>query len=170
MGTHSHRKKAPQSVNVGIITMSTSRTLADDKSGLWIKKRALREGHRVVTHMVVPDQTDAIIQAVVHTIHHDQPDVLICTGGTGITPQDVTIEAIQPMLTKELTAFNTLFAMLSYEQIDAAALLSRAVAGVINRTLIFCIPGSINACKLACKALIFPDLGHFIGHIHETAS
>jgi molybdenum cofactor biosynthesis protein B len=89
---------------------------------------------------------------------------LLVTGGTGITPEDVTIEAIKPLFAKEMTAFGTLFAQLSYEEIDSAAILSRAVAGVIGNTVVFCMPGSKKACRLACKALIFPELGHMVAH------
>jgi molybdenum cofactor biosynthesis protein B len=95
---------------------------------------------------------------------HDLKALLI-TGGTGITSTDVTIEAIRPLFAKEMTAFGAIFAQLSYEAIDSAALLSRAAAGVIGSTAVFCMPGSKKACQLACKALIFPELGHVVGHI-----
>ena len=87
------------------------------------------------------------------------------TGGTGITPTDVTIEAIKPFFSKEMTAFGAIFAQLSYEEIDSAATLSRAAAGVIGGTAVFCMPGSKKACQLACRALIFPELGHVVAHI-----
>ena len=95
---------------------------------------------------------------------HDLQALLI-TGGTGMTPKDVTIEAIKPLFTREMTAFGPIFAQLSYEEIDSAAILSRATAGSIGKTVVFCIPGSKNACQLACKALIFPELGHVVAHI-----
>ena len=89
------------------------------------------------------------------------------TGGSGISPKDVTIEAVKPLFEKELTAFGVLFAQLSFEEIDSAAILSRATAGIANNSIIFCMPGSIKACKLACKNLIFPELGHILKHIKE---
>ena len=95
------------------------------------------------------------------------PQALLVTGGTGISSKDVTIEAVRPLFTKELTAFGPIFAQLSFEQIDSAAILSRATAGVIEKTILFCMPGSFKACKLACKAIIFPELGHLVHHIHE---
>jgi len=91
----------------------------------------------------------------------------LLTGGTGISGKDVTIEAVKTLFEKELTAFGPLFAQLSFEEIDSAALLSRASAGVIGKTILFCMPGSLKACKLACKALIFPELGHLVMHIQE---
>jgi molybdenum cofactor biosynthesis protein B len=89
------------------------------------------------------------------------------SGGTGITPKDVTIEALSPMFAKTLTGFGPLFAHLSFEEIGSAAFLSRATAGVIEGTVVFCMPGSINACKLACRKLIFPELGHLVKHVMD---
>jgi molybdopterin adenylyltransferase len=167
MGTKEHKEKAPKKVRVGIITVSTTRTLADDESGLWMGKRAKKEGHEVVAHTVVPDDAEAIKQVIRDVIDQREPQVLLITGGTGISRKDVTIEAIQPFFDKELTAFGPLFAQLSFEQIDSAAMLSRATAGVIGTTVLFCMPGSLKACKLACKVLIFPELGHLVKHIAE---
>ena len=89
------------------------------------------------------------------------------TGGTGITKKDVTIEAVSPLFVKELTAFGPLFAQLSMAEINSAAIMSRATAGVIGDTVVFCMPGSLNACKLACSKLIFPELGHLVKHVQD---
>ena len=141
--------------------------MADDKSGRWIRKSAKKEGHTVVFYQVIPDDTILITQAVLDVIREQNPQVLLLTGGTGISPKDVTIEAVRPMFEKELTAFGPIFSQLSFEEIDSAAVISRATAGVIGTTLLFCMPGSLSACKLACKALIFPELGHMVKHVHE---
>jgi len=167
MGHQEHRKNALKKLSIGIITVSTTRTLAEDKSGHWMKKRAKKEGHEVILHRVVGDNQQLIEQAVRKIVSEDAPNILLLTGGTGLNPTDVTIEAIRPMFAKELTAFGTLFTLLSYEEIDSAAILSRATAGVINKTTVFCLPGSINACKLACKALIFPEAGHIAAHVNK---
>ena len=111
------------------------------------------------------DDINLIRRQVAQILADPAPQAIIITGGTGITPRDVTIEAIKPMFSKELTAFSTLFALLSFEQIDSAALLSRATAGIIGQAVIFCLPGSLKACQLACKNLIFPELGHLIYHL-----
>jgi molybdenum cofactor biosynthesis protein B len=167
MSTKKHKSGAPEKVNIGIVTVSSTRSLANDKSGLWISKRAKKEGHDVVLHQVVPDDAEAIAELIHKIINDGIAQVVLLTGGTGISSKDVTIEAIRPFLTKELTSFGPLFAQLSFEQIDSAALLSRATAGLIEKTVLFCIPGSLKACKLACKALIFPELGHLVKHVRE---
>lgn len=168
MGTTEHKKHAPQNVRTGILTVSTTRTLETDESGQWIKKRLQKEGHTVVFHEVVTDDAQVIKDRVLESIETHTPQAVIVSGGTGISPRDVTIEALEPLMGKVLSAFGPLFAQLSFEQIDSAAIMSRATAGVIGNTVLFCIPGSLNACKLACKALILPELGHLIKHIRET--
>jgi len=167
MGTTEHKKGAPKKVKVGIISVSTTRTLNEDKSGRWIHKRAQKEGHDVVFHQVIPDDAETIRQTILDAMSDHEPQILLLTGGTGISQKDVTIEAVLPMFEKELTAFGPLFAQLSFEEIDSAALLSRAVAGLVGNTILFCMPGSLKACKLACKILIFPELGHLVKHVLE---
>ena len=167
MSTEEHKRKAPRQITLGIVTISTTRTLDTDKSGLWIKKSAEKEGHQVVFHQVIADDSEKIIQTVLNVIRHENPQALLLTGGTGISPKDVTIEAILPLLDKELSAFGPIFSQLSFEEIDSAAIMSRATAGIIDQTVVFCMPGSLGACKLACKALIFPELGHLIKHIFD---
>ena len=165
MGHVEHKKNALKKLTVGIMTVSSTRTLTDDTSGRWMKKQTEKEGHEVVIHRVIPDDRQLIEGAAWDIVNDLGPDILLITGGTGLTPSDVTIEAVRPLFIKELTAFATLFALLSYEEIDSAAIMSRATAGVINKTTVFCIPGSLNACKLACKSLIFPEAGHIAAHV-----
>jgi molybdenum cofactor biosynthesis protein B len=167
MGTKTHKAGAPKKVNIAIITVSSTRSVTNDKSGRWIGKRAKKEGHEVVVHRVIPDDEGTIAQTIQEIINKGEARVLLLTGGTGISSKDVTVEAVRPLFTKELTAFGPLFAQLSFEQIDSAALLSRATAGLVGETILFCIPGSLKACKLACKALIFPELGHLVKHVYE---
>ncbi|MBW1836404.1 MAG: molybdenum cofactor biosynthesis protein MoaB [Deltaproteobacteria bacterium] len=168
MSSKIHKKDAPKNVTIGILTVSSTRTLTNDKSGQWIRKLARKEGHQVVYHQVIPDDIETISDTVLEVIRDLSPHALLLTGGTGISPKDLTIEAVNPLFEKELAAFGPLYAQLSYEKIDSAALLSRATAGVIGKTMVFCMPGSLNACKLACKALIFPELGHLVKHVNET--
>jgi len=168
MGTKEHKATAPKNLSIAILSVSTTRTLVEDKSGHWISRHSKKEGHKVVCHRVIPDDAQIIAQTVSEVLSDYSPHALLLTGGTGISPKDVTIEAIRPLLSKELTAFGVLFSQLSFEEIDSAALLSRAMAGVIDNALVFCMPGSLNACKLACNALIFPEIGHLVRHLQEN--
>ncbi|PIP40757.1 MAG: molybdenum cofactor biosynthesis protein [Desulfobacterales bacterium CG23_combo_of_CG06-09_8_20_14_all_51_8] len=168
MGHQAHKKNALKKLRVGIITVSTTRTLNEDKSGAWMKKQAEKEGHEVILHRVVIDDQQVIESAVRQAVDESAPHLLLITGGTGLTPSDVTIEAVRPLFVKELTAFSALFTMQSYEEIDSAAMLSRATAGIIGRTTVFCLPGSLNACRLACKTLIFPEAGHIAAHVTQN--
>jgi molybdenum cofactor biosynthesis protein B len=165
MGTAEHKKDAPRKATIAILTLSTSRTLKEDAGGNWIKESARGEGHEVVYHRVIPDDAATITMTVREITESLEPQVLLTTGGTGITPQDVTIEAVSPMFTKALSAFGPLFAQLSMQEIGSAAIMSRAAAGVIGSTAVFCMPGSLSACKLACTRLIFPELGHLVKHL-----
>ena len=167
MGVQEHKADAPQHITIGILSISTTRSLIDDHSGLWIKGQAETLGHTVVGHSVVTDDIKAIRNAVLNSIRDSAPQALLLTGGTGIASKDVTIETIRPLLQKELTAFGVLFAQQSFKEIGSAALLSRAMAGVIANTIIFCMPGSLKACQLACNLLIFPELGHLAKHLQE---
>jgi molybdenum cofactor biosynthesis protein B len=165
MSTKAHKARAPKFLKIAVLSISSTRSLAEDKSGQWIAKRARKKGHDIVCHEVVSDNQEMIAGAVGRVMEESEPHVILLTGGTGISPKDVTIEAVRPLFTKELTAFGSLFAYLSYQDIDAAALLSRATAGLIDHTIVFCMPGSLNACKLACNELIFPELGHLVKHV-----
>ena len=167
MGVHEHKKQAPRSVTLGIISVSTTRALIDDTSGQWIREQAEEKGHKVVFHQVIPDDVAKITALLKEKIRESKPQVILMSGGTGITKKDVTIEAVSPLFNKELSAFGPLFAKLSMQEINSAAIMSRATAGVIGKTVVFCMPGSLNACKLACSKLIFPELGHLVKHIQD---
>ena len=167
MSANKHKKDAPRNVRIAILTVSTSRTMEDDKSGKWIAKAIAQNRHTLAVHKVVPDDIDIIKNQFLTIIEKFRPGALLVSGGTGVSHQDVTIEALRPFFEKELSAFGAVFAQLSYEQIDSAAILSRATAGIFKNTIIFCLPGSVKACKMACRSLIFPELGHLAKHIQE---
>lgn len=167
MSAKDHKKKAPRHISIGIVTVSTSRTLETDESGRWMSSRAKKEGHRIVCHRVIPDDSGVIVSTVLSLLRDPAPEVLLVTGGTGMSRHDVTIEAVRPLFEKEMTAFGPVFSQLSFEEIDSAAILSRATAGMIGQSAIFCLPGSLAACKLACTALIFPELGHVVKHLRD---
>ena len=165
MGLKKHKASAPKAVDVAVVSVSSTRALKDDQAGHWIAKIAAKEGHRVVYHQVVDDDADLIRATVEDLAANSGSRAILVTGGTGLSDADVTIEAVKPLLEKELTAFGVLFAQLSFDQIDSAAIMSRAMAGRVGRAMVFCMPGSLNACKLACKELIFPEIGHMVRHI-----
>jgi molybdenum cofactor biosynthesis protein B len=167
MGVHEHKKEAPKTVRIGIITVSSTRALADDISGKWIREQAEKIGHKIVFHQVIPDDAEIITATLSDRIEESNSQVILMSGGTGITKKDVTIEAVRPLFIKELSAFGPLFAKLSLEQVESAAIMSRATAGIIGNTVVFCMPGSLDACKLACTRLIFPELGHLVKHIRD---
>jgi molybdenum cofactor biosynthesis protein B len=167
MGVHEHKKQAPRFIALGIISVSTTRALIDDTSGQWIREHAEKIGHKIVFHEVIPDDAAKIAATLKDRIKDSNPQVILMSGGTGITKKDVTIEAVTPLFDKELSAFGPLFAKLSMEEINSAAIMSRATAGVIGSTVVFCMPGSLNACKLACSKLIFPELGHLVKHVQD---
>jgi len=167
MGTEEHKQHAPKSVSVAILIMSSTRALTEDASGNWIRSRLEEDGHRVVHHQVIADDEDVIAETVRTIVQEIKPEILLMSGGTGITPKDVTIETIRPMFKKELTAFSALFSQLSMAEIGSAAMMSRATGGIIESTAVFCMPGSLAACKLACGQLIFPELGHIAKHLKD---
>lgn len=167
VSTALHKSRGPVHARIAVVSVSTTRNLSEDVSGAWIKKQAKKEKHEVVVHQTVTDDILEIQEVVTHITEKIRPDILILSGGTGISPKDVTIEAVTPLLNKILTAFGTLFTMLSFEEIDSAAILSRATAGTMGATVVFCLPGSLNACKLACRELIFPEISHLVNHIKE---
>ncbi|MEO8603376.1 MAG: molybdenum cofactor biosynthesis protein B [bacterium] len=155
-----HAHDAP-AIACGIITVSDTRTEADDASGQRIRTLLEAAGHRVAYYRIVKDEP-AQITALVSGAP-DEVEVVICNGGTGVAKRDTTYEAISRLLDKEISGFGELFRMLSWEQVGAAAMLSRATAGIAGRRVIFSLPGSTKAVDLAMHKLIIPQLGHIVG-------
>jgi molybdenum cofactor biosynthesis protein B len=155
-----HKKKSDIRTSVAVITLSTSRSLDTDTSGDLIQKMLEEKGHRVPIRKVLPDSRTILRASLRELAREKSIQAIITTGGTGLAPTDVTIEAVQDMLDKVLPGFNSLFMLLSYPQVKSAAMMSRALAGTIKRKIIFCLPGSPRACKLAMESLILPELGH----------
>lgn len=154
-------------INIGIITVSDTRDIADDESGNLIKD--LAKEHRIVSHVVVKDNKALIKNEIRDLILNsfNPVEVIIVNGGTGITKKDVTIEAVTPLFEKELTGFRTLFSALSYQVVGPKAMLSRATAGLHRGKVIFCLPGNPEACRLAMEKLVLPELGHIVKHMNE---
>jgi len=157
-----HRKKSGINAGVAIITLSTSRSLDTDKSGDVIQKLLEDYGHTVPVRKLIPDSRNVLRATLRELAREKKVHAIITTGGTGLAPTDVTVEAVHGMLDKELPGFNSLFMLLSYPQVKSASMLSRALAGTIKGKVIFCLPGSPRACKLAMESLILPELGHIL--------
>ena len=147
---------------VHIVTVSDTRTLETDSSGRLISALLEERGHRVSGRTLLKDEPGDVRQAVTALVNDSSVDVVITTGGTGITARDSTFEAIDGLLQKRLAGFGELFRMLSYHEIGAAAMLSRATAGLSERTVILALPGSEHAVRLAMEKLVLPELGHLV--------
>jgi molybdopterin adenylyltransferase len=160
-----HRTDAPTSVRCFVLTISDTRTEANDTSGAAIVDALTAAGHVVTGRKLVRDDSATVTEAVRRATV--TADVVITTGGTGITSRDSTYEAIDHVLDKRLEGFGELFRMLSYEQIGAAAMLSRACAGTIRKTAVFSLPGSEKAVRLAMDKLILPELGHVVRELRR---
>lgn len=152
----------PVPVSIAIITVSTTRTRENDTSGLTISEIVRGAGFSVGHYAIVPDKVDAIRAELMRAVRH--ANCIIINGGTGLTHDDCTIEAVAPLLEKTIDGFGELFRMLSYKEIGTAALLSRAIAGTFRKAIVFCIPGSTPAVTLAATKLIVPEVVHILSH------
>ena len=139
MSQHAHRQHDVGSVGCAVITVSDTRTPADDRSGRRIQELLTEQGHRVEHYRILKDEPAAIVAAI--AAMPQSVAVVIINGGTGLAPRDTTFEAVSRLLEKQITGFGELFRMLSYEQIGAAAMLSRAIAGVVGDRMLFSLPG-----------------------------
>ena len=169
-----HKAAAPRSLGLYILTCSTSRFRQreagehpEDRSGDIIEQLATSAGHRIEGRTLVTDSKTMISKIARRAFSSKQVDVLIVTGGTGLSSRDVTIESIRPFITKEIPGFGELFRKFSFDEIGSAAMLSRAVAGLVKDKVVFCLPGSPDAVQTAMQELILPELGHIIGIARE---
>tara|TARA_B100001287_G_scaffold105678_1_gene88881 strand:- start:1062 stop:1562 length:501 start_codon:yes stop_codon:yes gene_type:complete len=145
-------------LNIALIIISDSRTLGTDKSGKLLKKLIEQDGHKIIDRTIVPDNIYKIRSTVSQLIVDKKIDVIISSGGTGITGTDGTPEAIKVLLDKQIDGFGELFRMLSYNQIKTSSVQTRCLAGVANSTFIFVLPGSAHACKTAWEEIISHQL------------
>lgn len=160
-----HKAHAPRSVGCFVLTISDTKTPETDTSGQLIRELLEKAGHAVRGSAIVKDEP-AQVRAIIREQCADPGvQVLILTGGTGITSRDSTFEAVEALLDKRLAGFGELFRSLSYQEIGPAAMLSRAQAGVCRGRIVFSLPGSPNACRLAMEKLIIPELGHLVREV-----
>jgi molybdenum cofactor biosynthesis protein B len=159
-----HRADAPASVACAVLTVSDTRTLDDDKSGSLIVGLLAGVGHRIAERAIVRDEPTEVAAFVTRLAAGSAVEAILITGGTGIAARDQTPEALRGLFAKELPGFGELFRMLSYQEIGPAAMLSRAIGGVIGTTVVLLMPGSTAAVRLAVEKLILPELGHLVEH------
>ncbi|PSQ49059.1 molybdenum cofactor biosynthesis protein B [Halobacteriales archaeon SW_7_65_23] len=170
---HSHDDKSShphhevETVTFGVVTVSTSRTLEDDKSGDALEALIESDGHTVGRRELVGDDRDGITATVAALVGADGIEAVVLTGGTGLSPEDVTVEAVRPLTDQEIPGFGELFRMLSYDDIGPRALLSRAFAGSCDGVPVFCLPGSTQGATFGTEELILPTIGHVLGHTQE---
>ena len=160
---HKDNVKAKESLNVYVITLSDTRLESDDESGNYIKERLLSVSHKVSGYKILKDDKDLLENLIVKICKEDANpavDAIIINGGTGISLKDITYETLRDLYDKELYGFGELFRSLSYNEIGSSAIMSRASAGIYNDKIIFSIPGSLSAVKLAMDKIILNEIGH----------
>lgn len=162
-----HRAGAPTDVRVALLTVSDSRTPASNEGGRLLRKLAEEARFVVTDEALVPDEPELIRARVAGWASDERADAALVTGGTGLGPRDQTPEALVPLFQRRLPGFGELFRVLSFQEIGAAAMLSRAEAGVIGSLAVFLLPGSPAAVELAVRRLIAPELAHLVGQLRS---
>jgi molybdopterin adenylyltransferase len=160
-GRESHQAAGPKSVSVAIVTISDTRTLENDSSGHYLGQELRQAGHTVLERVIVKDDPEQIKKTLEHLLK-SKAQVVITSGGTGITGRDNTVPIVESLIVKPMPGFGELFRMLSYQEVGAAAMLSRAVGGLAKGALLFALPGSSNAVKTAWEKLLKDELGHLV--------
>lgn len=168
MSRHDHHRKAPAPIGVAIVTVSDTRTEADDESGRLARELVEAAGHTVRDTRILKDEPDRVREAVRELAARHDVRVVILSGGTGISRRDRTFEAVSGLLERRLDGFGEIFRALSHQEIGSAAMLSRAVAGLVGDTVVFSVPGSTAAVRLALERLVLPELDHIVGEIDKN--
>jgi molybdenum cofactor biosynthesis protein B len=162
-----HRESAPETVRIAVLTVSDTRTPETDTGGDVVEELMRGAGHEVVAREIVRDEAASIRTRLVDLLDRTDVDAVVTTGGTGISARDTTYEVVDRMIEKKLDGFGELFRMLSYEEIGAAAVLSRAVAGTVGTKLVASLPGSRNAVRLGVERLLAPEIAHVVFELRK---
>ncbi len=162
MGYQEHKHESPKSVNCAVLIISNTRTEQNDESGKLIIKALGENGHRVVAYCILKNDAASIQQKLDELLLKESLQVIITSGGTGISHLDVTVETISQALEKKLDGFGELFRFLTHQEIGSGSILSRAIGGVAKGKVILCLPGSVGAVSLAMKKIILPEIGHLV--------
>jgi molybdopterin adenylyltransferase len=164
---HRHRESAPEHVRVAVLTISDTRTRETDSGGDTVEQILSAAGQEIVARQIVRDEVNGIRASLVDLLANSEVDAVITTGGTGISGRDATYEVVDRMIEKKLDGFGEIFRMLSYEEIGAAAIMSRAVAGAVGTKFVASLPGSRNAVRLAVEKLLVPELAHIVFELRK---
>jgi molybdenum cofactor biosynthesis protein B len=165
MGHKEHKEISPRTVNCAVLTISDSRTEANDESGRLIVKALEDNGHRVKAYSLLKNNADDIGNRLAELLADEAVEVVITSGGTGASHRDVTVETVLSILDKKLDGFGELFRQLTYHEIGTPSIMSRALGGIARGKVILCLPGSTGAARLALEKIILPELGHLV---HEA--
>lgn len=160
-----HPDLAPIKISCAVVTISDTRTVETDRSGQIIQELLTQSGHKIGLYLIIPDQPEQIQSLLRQISDRGDLKVVIFNGGTGIAPRDNTYDALLPLFSKILPGFGELFRYLSYQEIGSRAIASRAIAGIYEDLLIFSLPGSTNAVKLALEKLIIPEISHLVSQM-----
>ncbi|MGI8867112.1 MAG: MogA/MoaB family molybdenum cofactor biosynthesis protein [Rubrobacteraceae bacterium] len=162
-----HRKAAPETIRAAVLTISDTRTREDDTGGDTIQELLEAAGHKIVRREIVRDDAPRIRTVLIDLLAESDVDAVVTSGGTGISGRDTTYEVVDRMIEKKLDGFGEIFRMLSYEEIGAAAIMSRAVAGAVGSKFIASLPGSRNAVRLAMEKLLVPEMAHVVFELRK---
>lgn len=162
MSLESHRRDAPEQLRFAVLTISDTRDSKTDRGGPFLVEAIEAAGQRVTRRSICRDEADEIEAAVREAVGDDEVDLVLTTGGTGIAPRDVTYDTLKAVLDSEIPGFGELFRWLSYEEVGAATILSRAIGGVLGGKVVLALPGSPKALALAMERIVLPEAGHLV--------
>ena len=157
-----HHATSPERVRCVVVTVSDTRTLANDIGGQTIVELLQADGHEVLAREIIPDDPQRMTSLLRDFTQRPETDAVLLTGGTGVSSRDQTFETVSGLLTRQLPGYGELLRMLSYQQIGPAAMLTRAVGGLIGHAVVLTMPGSPAAVRLAMESIILPELGHLV--------
>lgn len=167
MSLEQHKQEAPPALRFAILTFSDTRDLTADRGGDFLVASVEGAGHAVLHRSVHADDAGEIEAAVREATVREDIDLVLTTGGTGLARRDVTYDTLRRILDTEIPGFGELFRWLSYEEIGPATILSRALGGVLNGTVLFALPGSPKALRLAMEKIVLPEAGHVVGQVRR---
>ncbi|MGI2335448.1 MAG: MogA/MoaB family molybdenum cofactor biosynthesis protein [Dehalogenimonas sp.] len=162
MGHIDHKEHSPVSVVFGLVTVSDSRTEDTDESGRYTAGILKENGHTINCYHLLRNDASAITKILKELLNNTESQIIVFSGGTGLSQRDLTVETVAPMFEKQMPGFGELFRLLTWETIGSPSIMSRAVGGVIKGKVVLCLPGSLNAVKLAVEQIILPEAGHMV--------